>query len=301
MSKSKVFIGLPVFNAQKHIRAAIESHLSQSFSDFELVIADNCSTDATLEISTEYASRDKRVRVLTAERNRGNRWNHRRLIEEISEPNQYFRWAGGDDVMGPDLLQSMVEVLDSRAEVSAVMPDTRNIDDEGNPIGSMPRTLDLQSPDVFKRAHDILTVGFQHVIAYGLIRVSVLRDMRTRPAYPHWDPVFAFELALRGQVVQTQGTHLLRRFHPGSISLVKKVSEVRRWAEPEAKAGMIFPTWKIAYERARVLMACPMSLRDRMRIALFLARVVSWQRKELTHDVVQAGRRALRLSDEYTF
>ncbi len=301
MSGTRVIIGLPVYNAQKHIRAAIESHLSQSFTYFELVIADNCSTDATLEISAWYASRDKRVKVLTSGRNRGNRWNHLRLLDEISSPQQYFRWAGGDDIMGPGLLQSMVDVLDSRPEVAAVMPDTKNIDDLGEPIGSMPRVLDLQSPDVFKRAHDILTANYQHVIAYGLIRASVLRSMRTRPAYPHWDPVFAFELALRGQVVQTMGTCLLRRFHPGSISLVKKVSEVRRWAEPEARAGMNFPSWKVAYERARVLMACPMSVRDRTRIGLFLARVLNWQRGELTRDVVQAGRRALGLSDEYTF
>ena len=301
MSENRVIIGLPVYNAQKHVAAAIESHLSQSFADFELLIADNCSTDATLEISADYARRDKRIKVLTAERNRGNRWNHLRLIEAISNPRQYFRWAGGDDIMGPGLLQAMVDVLDSRPEVSAVMPDTKNIDDQGDPIGSMPRVLDLQSPDVFKRAHDILMASYQHVIAYGLIRASVLRSMRTRPAYPHWDPVFALELALRGQIVQPRGAFLLRRFHPGSISLVKNVKELRRWVEPEAKVGMDFPNWKVAYERARVLMASPMSVRDRMRIGLFLARATTWQRAALTRDVVQAGRRALRLSDEYTF
>ena len=94
---------------------------------------------------------------------------------------------------------------------------------------------------------------------------------------------------------------MLRRFHPGSISLVKKVKELRRWVEPEAKAGMIFPNWKLAYERVRVLMASPMSTRDRLRIGLFLARFTTWHRVVLTRDVVQAVRRALRLSDEYTF
>lgn len=301
MSGRRVIIGLPVYNAQKHLGAAIESHLSQSFADYELVIADNCSTDATLEISADYARRDKRIRIITSDRNRGNRWNHLRLVDDISSPQQFFRWAGGDDVMGPGLLQAMVDVLDSRPEVSAVMPDTKNIDDQGELIGSMPRVLDLQSPDVFKRAHDILVAQYQHVIAYGLIRASVLRSMRTRPAYPHWDPVFAFELALRGQVVQPTGAFLLRRFHAGSISHVKKVKELRKWVEPEAKVGMNFPNWKVAYERARVLMASPMSMRDRMRISLFLARATIWQRVALMRDVVQAGRRALRLSDEYTF
>ncbi len=117
----------------------------------------------------------------------------------------------------------MVDVLDTRPEVDAVVPDTKNIDDRGDIIGSMARTLDLQSPDVFQRAHDVLVANYQHVIAYGLLRASTLRLMRTRPDYPGWDPVFIWELALRGQMVQAAGPALLRRFHPGSISRVKTV------------------------------------------------------------------------------
>jgi len=58
MSERKVIIGLPVHNGQKYLGAAIESHLSQSFGDFDLVISDNGSTDATPEICARYASQD---------------------------------------------------------------------------------------------------------------------------------------------------------------------------------------------------------------------------------------------------
>ena len=56
MSKRKLIIGLPVYNGQKYLGRAIESHLSQSFGDFDLVISDNGSTDATPEICADYAS-----------------------------------------------------------------------------------------------------------------------------------------------------------------------------------------------------------------------------------------------------
>jgi hypothetical protein len=76
---------------------------------------------------------------------------------------------------------------------------------------------------------------------------------------------------------------------------------MRKWVEPNSKAGMNFPHWTWAYERARVLIACPMSTRNRLRIAKFLARVTLWQRGSLVRDVTQAARRTLGLSDEYTF
>ena len=301
MSERKVIIGLPVYNGQKYLDAAIESHLSQSFGDFNLVISDNGSTDATPEICAGYAAKDKRVKFLRSDVNRGILWNHRRVFEAIESPDQYFRWAGADDIMEPGLLQAMVTVLNTRPEVEAVVPDTKNIDDRGEIIGSMGRELNLQSPDVFERAHDVLMASYQHVIAYGLLRASTLRLMRTGPDYIGWDPIFVWELALRGQMVQVAGPVLLRRFHPGSISRVKTAKEMRKWVEPNSKAGMNFPHWTWAYERARALIASPLSARERLRIGMFLARYTVWQRAWLARDVIQAARRTLRLSDEYTF
>ena len=259
------------------------------------------STDATPEICADFVSRDKRVKYLRSVENRGILWNHRRVFEAIESPNQYFRWAGADDIMEPGLLQVMVDVLNTRPEVEAVVPGTKNIDDHDEIIGSMARTLDLQSSDVFERAHDVLLANYQHVIAYGLLRALTLQLMRTRPDYIGWDPVFIWELALRGQMVQPDGPVLLRRFHAGSISRVKTAKEMKKWVEPNSNVGLDFPHWKWAYERARVLIACPMSMRDRLRIGAFLARATLWTRVALVRDVTQAARRTLGLSDEYTF
>jgi glycosyltransferase involved in cell wall biosynthesis len=294
-------IGLPVYNGQRYLSAAVESHLSQSFADFDLIISDNGSTDATPDICRGYASLDERVKYLRSDENRGILWNHRRVLDSIESQSQYFRWAGADDIIEPGLLQAMVEVLDARPEVEGVMPNTKNIDDEGEIIGSMGRVLDLQFTDVVRRAHDILVANYQHVVAYGLLRASTLRLMRTAPDYIGWDPIFIWELALRGQIVHLTGPALLRRFHAGSISRVKTVKEMRKWVEPNSKAGMNFPHWTWAYERARVLIATPLPMRTRLRIGIFLARCTMWQRVALMRDVTQAARRTLRLSDEYTF
>ena len=301
MSERKVIIGLPVYNGEKYIVAAIESHLAQSFGDFELVIADNGSTDATPEICADYAGRDPRVKVLRSPENRGILWNHRRVMEGMTPSSRYFRWAGADDVLEPGLLQAMVDVLDTRTDVEAVMPATKNIGEQGDIIGAMDRTLDLQSYDVLERAFKILTASYQHVVAYGLLRASSLRVMRTRPDYIGWDPIFIWELALRGKVVQLTEPALLRRFHQGSISRVKSVKEMRKWVEPNAQAGMNFPHWTWTYERLRSLLGSPLSAREKLRLSTLVARSMLWQRAQLARDITQTARRTLGLSDEYTF
>lgn len=301
MSAPRITVGLPVYNGQKYLEAAIESHLAQSFGDFELVISDNGSTDATGEICGRYAQLDARVKYLKSPINRGILWNHRRVLEPVDPSTPYFRWAGADDILEPGLLAAMVEVLDTRPEIEAVMPATKNIDEEGTVIRTMERSLNLESPDVFERARQILLANYQHVIAYGLLRAPSLRRMRTGPHYIGWDPVFIWELALRGQVFQLVEPALLRRFHQGSISRVKTVKEMRKWVEPGTSAGMNFPHWAWAYERTRSLLATPMNLGEKLRITMFLMRTTLWQRQQLARDITQATRRALKLSDEYTF
>jgi glycosyltransferase involved in cell wall biosynthesis len=301
MTRPKVISGLPVYNGQKWLGAAIESHLAQTYEDFQLVIADNGSTDATADICADYASRDKRIKIFRSPENRGILWNHRRVMDAIESPDQYFRWAAADDIMEPGLLAAMVAVLDSRPEVEAIVPDTKNIDNEDNIIGTMARSLDLQSTDVCERAWQVLSGDYQMVIAFGLFRASTLRLLRTQPDYIGWDFVFVWELALRGMMVQPVGPVLLRRFHKGAMSHVKTATEMRKWVEPNSKAGMNFPHWTWTYERVRSLLAAPLPLRDRLRIGRLLARSTMWGRDKLYRDVTQAARRTLHLSDEYTF
>lgn len=59
---AKLSIGMPVWNSEQFVRRAIEAILSQSFTDFELIISDNASTDSTQEICEAYAASDARTR-----------------------------------------------------------------------------------------------------------------------------------------------------------------------------------------------------------------------------------------------
>ena len=73
MGVPTVSIGLPVLNGAAHIRMTLDALLAQEYTDFELNICDNASTDETGQIAEEYAARDARVRGLVGEVEQGVR------------------------------------------------------------------------------------------------------------------------------------------------------------------------------------------------------------------------------------
>src|SRR5215212_10104103 len=106
----RVTVGIPVYNGAKYLGQAIESVLAQTFADFELIICDNASTDATAAIALDYAARDPRVRYARNRENLGVGRNFNRLIE--LGMGQYFKWLAADDVIAPEFLERCVEALD---------------------------------------------------------------------------------------------------------------------------------------------------------------------------------------------
>ena len=109
-NKPRVSIGMPVFNGENYLAEALDSLLTQTFSDFELIISDNASTDKTEEICRAYAVRDQRIRYFRNQENLGASRNYNRVFELSS--GEYFKWAAHDDLCAPEFLGRCVDVLD---------------------------------------------------------------------------------------------------------------------------------------------------------------------------------------------
>jgi glycosyltransferase involved in cell wall biosynthesis len=100
----QVSICMPAFNGARWLRTALESVLAQTWGDFELILADNASTDDTVEIAKSYG--DSRVRVVPAERPIGAIANHNRAIR-LSR-GEFVKFLDADDQLLPDCLEAMV-------------------------------------------------------------------------------------------------------------------------------------------------------------------------------------------------
>lgn len=109
-----VSFGLPVRNGEDSIAKCIDSILAQDFTDFELVICDNQSTDGTLAILQDYAAKDDRVRVEVNEENVGLIFNFNRVLSRAR--GTYFRWIGADDWLEPGYTSACVQALDENPD-----------------------------------------------------------------------------------------------------------------------------------------------------------------------------------------
>ncbi|MBW3733657.1 glycosyltransferase family 2 protein [Aeromonas dhakensis] len=130
--KPKVTIGVPVYNGEKIIRQCLNAMLEQTFTDFELIISDNASSDKTEQICREYESHDKRVTYIRHQENMGTAFNFKFLMEKSI--GEYFMWAAVDDIRSPDFLAIHVNFLDNNPSyVSSTSPtifDGKKVPDE---------------------------------------------------------------------------------------------------------------------------------------------------------------------------
>ena len=120
MPDPKVSIGLAVYNGERYLRQAIESILGQTYTDFELIISDNASTDSTQQICLEYAAEDGRISYHRNATNIGGANNENLTFRKAKAP--YFRWAAHDDYVAPQLLERCVAILDTHPDVVLAYP-----------------------------------------------------------------------------------------------------------------------------------------------------------------------------------
>lgn len=106
---------MPAYNAEKYIAESIESILNQTFTDFEFIIIDDCSTDKTWEIIQEYADKDKRIITLKNEKNLGIAGNRNKLVSLAK--GKYIVWQDADDISMPYRIEHQYDFMEKNPEV----------------------------------------------------------------------------------------------------------------------------------------------------------------------------------------
>ncbi|MXU64661.1 glycosyltransferase family 2 protein [Oceanomicrobium pacificus] len=135
-----VSVIIPAFNGADFIREAMESVLSQSFSDFELIVVDDASTDSTPEILADFELADRRIRLLKNEKNLGV--TRSLNVGLHAATGKYVARLDADDVCLPNRLERQVEFLENHPDHEAVACGYRLIDANGRTIRVSNRTLD---------------------------------------------------------------------------------------------------------------------------------------------------------------
>jgi len=266
--KPRVSIGMPVRNGQKYIREAIESILAQTFTDWELIVCDNASTDSTEQIVREFAARDPRVRYHRNPADIGPANNHN-VGFEMSR-GEYFRWHAHDDMIAPDYLALTVKALDEDPTIVCAYPQTKIVDDKGSFIENYDFHLHTDAAKPSTRFAQLVLVKHRHhraVEIFGLMRSSALRKTPLEGSYARGDSVLICRMALLGRYVELEPRLFLSRSHP-SQSMQQLPSRLKdahgrvlfsrylgtgplpppEWWDSKLKGRVTFPEWRLMRE-----------------------------------------------------
>ena len=107
--EENIDILLATYNGEKYIKEQIESILNQTYKNINLIISDDCSTDNTRKILTEYTQKDKRITVYFQNENQGYIKNFEFLLKQVKNP--YYMLSDQDDVWLPEKVEKSIKTL----------------------------------------------------------------------------------------------------------------------------------------------------------------------------------------------
>ena len=127
-----VSIVLPVYNGQKYLEESIKSILNQTYSDIELIIVNDASTDCSEEIILNFQKEDQRIVYIKNNQNL-------KLPQSLNKgfayaKGEYLSWTSDDNLYHEDAIETMVNYLENAADVEMVYCDYNSIDEKGEKI-----------------------------------------------------------------------------------------------------------------------------------------------------------------------
>jgi glycosyltransferase involved in cell wall biosynthesis len=298
-----VSVGLFVYNGERFIEESLRSILNQTFTDFELIISDNASTDRTSEIVEAYAQRDDRIRYYRAEKNMGAGWNARRVYELAR--GKYFKWAAVDDLIEPDLLQRCIEVLENDPGCVVAYAKTKEIDENGTFIKNYVTPMKADSPDPVARFREMLLVSSWCYQIYGVMRMSAMRQIPPQGIYPNGDGILLARMSLLGRFYEIPEHFFISRHHSGQSirTLPARVKQPRRlrltkrysglpsseWWDPTRTRRIAFPELRQSLEYFLSIYRAPLTAGQKLRCYSFLLPWIKIHFKHILKDLLIAA------------
>lgn len=291
---SLLTIGVPVFNGERYLATALAGVQAQTFTDFEVVIGDNASTDRTPQIAAEFAAADPRFRYLRRERNIGLVPNFNQLFQQTS--GEFFAWHAADDLTDPQFYGACVALLQAHPEAAAATSEILLIDGAGNVLGADPERIQGDHPDRVVRFTELASFGHYAQFTYGVYRRSMMA--RTRLMLPFFwtsDRLFLAELALQGTLVRDPRQLFFVRQHMERVTLGGRANFYAGLSAPQRGTTLRYSR---ELRRAIELAGLAPDERDRLLWALRRWRVRHSPRlaRSAAGALVSAGARAIRRS-----
>jgi glycosyltransferase involved in cell wall biosynthesis len=284
-SVPELSIGIPVFNGERYISQAIESLLGQTFSNFELIVSDNASTDGTRDICHALARRDSRVRYIRQEVNLGapRNWN----VVALEAVGKFFKWSSASDVSPPYALARCVEVLRADPSVVLCYGHTRFIDENGQILeGDGESDIDVGDAQPSARFARVCAELTRNNAQCGVFRRDALKQTRLDRLYPSGDLALMAELALYGKFKLLPDVLLLRRLSRDTFTFMQTALELQRIYDPHARRPMKLIRLRRHIDHLESIARAPIPIREKLRTFKIALKLVRWDRVRLGKELL---------------
>jgi glycosyltransferase involved in cell wall biosynthesis len=226
MQTAKVTVLMPVYNTAPYLKAAIDSILTQTFTDFELLIIDDASTDGSVDTVKTYT--DARIKLIEKPQNTGYT-NSLNLGLELAT-GQYVARMDSDDISLPERFAKQVAFMDAHPEVGV--------------CGTWIKTFGCPQPAViqYPTSHDRIAIQLfsssQFAHPSVMIRKSILAGQPVRYDQD-MEPTEDFDLWVRlsrvTQLANLPEVLLHYRFHQGQVSATRRSRQIEKFNQVRLK------------------------------------------------------------------
>lgn len=288
----KVSIGIPVFNGARYLSLAFDSLLAQTHDDFEIIVSDNASTDATPKIIRRYVEQDSRIRSYRNAKNLGAAANFNQVFK-LSR-GEYFKWAAHDDICAPGMIEQSVIGLDENPEAVLAYTKAVEIDSEGNMLGTFDFELHGDCSWPSERFRHQIHINHSCLHVFGLIRADTLRRTRLIGRFVASDRVLLAHLALLGQFFEVPDRLFCHREHAERSTRISALHNRAGWFDSKKVGAIVFPNWRLLFEYLLTIWRCRLTPKERMLCHWHLMRWMMWYRKRMMEDL-RISARLLRM------
>ena len=287
-----ISVGVAVYNGENYLQEALDSILNQTYEDFELLISDNASTDATEQICRSYARQDARVRYHRNDENLGFAPNANSLVHRAR--GTYFKWADHDDVIAPTYLERCVEALEADPGLVLCHTETRPIDAASRVKRDDLEYLRTDSDDVVIRFRDAVLTWHRCYDSCGVIRRDVLlqTDLFTEHVGSDYDLLAM--LALLGRFHRVPEFLFHYREHEEQSIRNDATFDLRDravWWDASNNGKLVFPHFQFLVGYAKSIRRAPLTRSERVGCYRILLRWIYENRMDLYHDLRLAAHR----------
>lgn len=216
----RVSIVLPTFNGEKFITDSIKSVLRQDFTDWELLIVNDCSVDKTPQIINYFAKQDPRIKIINNKKN--EKLPASLNIGFAKARGEYLTWTSDDNIARTNWLSTLVSALDKSPDISMIVADMDYIDEQGKFITTASQRYRKRDP---KQLAYVCNVGAAFMYRKSITKKIGKYDESQFCAedYDYW-----CRIALNGQIKYIPDNIYVYRIQPSSLSATKKDQQIAK-------------------------------------------------------------------------